>query len=480
MAWRLAESLRILRDQINAAYPDRRKSDDGTIGDEHHAAAASDHNPNPAGVVRAMDITHDPAHGVDTYALADYMRAHPDPRARYIISNRRIAGSPAYVKENGGTPWTWARYTLKNAHDHHVHISVEKESVLYDGVGPWDIGPVMPAVAGVAVPAEFPLLKRGATGAMVERLQGLLGVPVDSQFGPATERAVREAQVRGGLVADGIVGGYTWRVLLASTPPAQPSVPSVPEATPPSALLAAAMTEKVVALAASSQLADHIWPERGRAPIGYIKGMSATFAAVYSKLKAGDSAALVMAAAARDDSARTDALTWYDSGFRLIGLNNAITGPDTLRHLFVLLIGLGMRESSGRYCEGRDMSARNTTANTAEAGLFQMSWDAHVASPEIPKLMAAYVANPEGFLSIFREGVTQRPRDLDSFGSGDGLTFQQLCKSCPAFAVEAAAVGLRKIRTHWGPINRHEVELAPVADSLLLQVQDLVDNAGTV
>ena len=46
-----------------------------------------------------------------------------------------------------------------------------------------------------------------------------------------------------------------------------------------------------------------------------------------------------------------------------------------LRRLFVLLMGLGMRESSGQYCEGRDRSAHNTSADTAEAGLFQVSFD---------------------------------------------------------------------------------------------------------
>ena len=35
-------------------------------------------------------------------------------------------------------------------------------------------------------------------------------------------------------------------------------------------------------------------------------------------------------------------------------MRNDVSGIDTLRHLFVLMIGLGMRELSGRYCEGRD------------------------------------------------------------------------------------------------------------------------------
>ena len=144
---------------------------------------------------------------------------------------------------------------------------------------------------------------------------------------------------------------------------------------------------------------------RGRAPLGYIKGMAVVFGLVYGKLKRGDAAASAMAAANINASSE-DALSWYQARFAAAGMSNAIPGPDTLRHLFVLLTGLGMRESSGRYCEGRDTSEDNTTADTAEAGLFEMSWNAHLASPHIVQLFYDYSNNPDGFLSIFQEGVS--------------------------------------------------------------------------
>jgi len=50
-----------------------------------------------------------------------------------------------------------------------------------------------------------------------------------------------------------------------------------------------------------------------------------------------------------------------------------------------------------------------------------------------------------------------------------------LSKACPAFAVEFAAVGLRNIRTHWGPINTRTAEIRAECDALLTQVQNLVD-----
>jgi len=232
---------------------------------------------------------------------------------------------------------------------------------------------------------------------------------------------------------------------------------------------------EIVQIAANSALARVSWDGgRGRAPLGYIKGMAVMFAVAQRKLAQGDPAAVEMSRAASSDSHR-DALAHYASRFAALGMRNDVSGIDTLRHLFVLMIGLGMRESSGRYCEGRDRSASNTSADSAEAGLFQMSWDAHGASRQIPRLLDEYQANGGGgYREIFCEGVTPHRGDLDNCGSGTGLRFQQLCKDCPGFAVETAAVGLRNLRTHWGPINRREAELRPEADDMLQQVQRLV------
>jgi hypothetical protein len=230
---------------------------------------------------------------------------------------------------------------------------------------------------------------------------------------------------------------------------------------------------EITQIAANSALARVSWDGRGKAPAGYIKGMAVMFAVALRKLAQGDPAATEMARATSGDSSR-DALAHYASEFAALGVRNDVSGPDTLRHLFVLMIGLGMRESSGRYCEGRDQSASNTSADTAEAGLFQMSWDAHGASRQIPRLLDEYQANGGGYREVFCEGVTPRRGELDNCGFGTGLQFQQLCKERPGFAVEAAAVGLRNLRKHWGPINRHDAELRPEADDMLRQVQRLM------
>ncbi len=231
---------------------------------------------------------------------------------------------------------------------------------------------------------------------------------------------------------------------------------------------------RICNLAAASNIAFYEWKNRGQAPLGYIKGMAVVFGLVYAKLKSGDPAATAMSVASVNSNS-SDALSWYQGRFAAIDINNATSGKDTLRHLFVLLIGLGMRESSGRYCAGRDTSADNTSSDTAEAGLFQMSWNAHVASPLIVQLFSDYSKKPDGFLSIFQEGVSCTHGDYANYGDGDGAAFQQLCKSCPAFAVEAAAVGLRVLRSHWGPLNSRAAELRPDTDQLLQQVQSIVD-----
>jgi peptidoglycan hydrolase-like protein with peptidoglycan-binding domain len=53
------------------------------------------------------------------------------------------------------------------------------------------------------------LLKRGAHGEAVEKLQQRLSIGADGRFGRGTEQAVREYQKANGLIADGIAGPAT-------------------------------------------------------------------------------------------------------------------------------------------------------------------------------------------------------------------------------------------------------------------------------
>jgi hypothetical protein len=251
--------------------------------------------------------------------------------------------------------------------------------------------------------------------------------------------------------------------------------PMAAAAAPP-ATLSAETVERICQVAATSDLAHYNWAQRGRAPLGYTKGMAVVFGLAYQKWKAGDPIVTRMAAADTNEPP-TDALSWYQGRFGVLNMSNDTAGADSLRHLFVLLIGLGMRESSGRYCEGRDTTADNVTADTAEAGLFQTSWNAHAASPMLPALFNTYSDGRDGFVSVFQEGVACSHGDWANYGGEDeqGEQFQKLSKACPDFAAEFAALGLRVLRKHWGPINAREAELTPQADSLLKQVQSIVD-----
>jgi hypothetical protein len=232
--------------------------------------------------------------------------------------------------------------------------------------------------------------------------------------------------------------------------------------------------DQILRIAEESPISSFRWKDRGVAPRGYVKGMSVVYARVYCKVKAGDPGAIEMAKPDTGNPDR-DALTWYAALFNDVGMDNHTAGVGTLRHLFVLLVGLGMRESSGRHCEGRDRSGVNVTADTAEAGLFQSSFNASQANELLPQLFQHYLRHPSGFVEIFKEGVSCRPSDLENFGTGDGREFQRLSKECPAFAAEFAAIGLRHLRKHWGPIHRKEVQLAPECDALLRSVQEIVD-----
>lgn len=207
MTWRLAKSLEKLRAQVNAAAPGRSKVSDGTVGDLRHQATKSEHNPNKWNVVCAMDITHDPKGGFDSYAFAEHLRAKADNRIYYIISNGKIA--------NPGKPWR--KYNGVNPHDHHVHISVNPDvPALFDDPRDWDIGlgkaPLVTRVVEAVKQAVTPtatILKVGSKGAAVKELQTLLGIAADGDFGPLTEKAVRAFQQQAGLVVDGLAGPYT-------------------------------------------------------------------------------------------------------------------------------------------------------------------------------------------------------------------------------------------------------------------------------
>ena len=240
-----------------------------------------------------------------------------------------------------------------------------------------------------------------------------------------------------------------------------------------------AVVDEICSEAAESALARYAWRDRGVAPIGYIKGLAVTYGYCFKLFNDGDEPMATVAMPL--GSSDKDALKYLASELKAAKVPVA-TELDRLRATFCILYGLGMRESSGKHCEGRDTSATNTSSETAEAGLFQTSWNAHNAHDSMDEIFDRYVDEPgeTGFVEIFREGVSCSSSSWASYGSGDGRKHQDMSKAAPAYHVEFTAVGLRVLRQHWGPIGRKELEIKQDALILLKDVEDIVTEGAPV
>lgn len=74
----------------------------------------SDHDPNPEGVVCALDIMA--GYGLDLHALSREIVDGRHSNCKYVIYNRQIASR--------NTGWQWVTYYGKNPHTDHIHVSV--------------------------------------------------------------------------------------------------------------------------------------------------------------------------------------------------------------------------------------------------------------------------------------------------------------------------------------------------------------------
>jgi hypothetical protein len=97
--------------QATAHFPKRKKASDGLLPSAAHVHQNpnSDHNSG-----FAVDVTHDPAKGIDcTIAYVDLQN---DPRVKYLIFQGRI-----WSREKGDRD-----YTGPNKHHKHLHISIKE------------------------------------------------------------------------------------------------------------------------------------------------------------------------------------------------------------------------------------------------------------------------------------------------------------------------------------------------------------------
>ncbi len=213
--WRTALSLDELLAEINRSAPHRSKASDGTIGNAAHQKLGSDSDHNPwvkdgeLGVVTAEDFTHDPAHGFDAHAFADWLRrrckAGLEKRVKYVISNRRIA-SPI-------NQWEWRPYRGDNPHDKHTHVSVLSTKKQYDNKVSWKWGdtvaepkPTKPATAPTSGPGSWPAWKYTKTDAAAIGNPKLEGTEVAwsalLRYPPAVARLRREQTAAFGAISE--------------------------------------------------------------------------------------------------------------------------------------------------------------------------------------------------------------------------------------------------------------------------------------
>jgi len=252
----------------------------------------------------------------------------------------------------------------------------------------------------------------------------------------------------------------------------------LPTTTPPPPTQPVGVSEQAVSnIADASQCRRYNFAGRGQAPAGFLRGLAITFAKAVCDPNRAD---VVTVGSATLGAATTDALNWYGATLTAkLGARTA--GLTTVRQLYTLLVGLGMRESSGVYCTGRDMSASFSSADTAEAGLFQTSWGAHTKSPLMTSLYNTYLSSTNGCASsYFKGGVpTCSASNLKNWGTTtqDGYRWQALTKNCPAFAAEYAAVLLRYnggSKGEWGPLRTKAAEVVPACHDMFKAVQAYV------
>lgn len=237
--WVVVPNLEECREQMNARFPLRDKTSDGSIGDTSHAASSSSHNPDLTGrpeyrdgdsrdEVRARDFDADlrDAGGVQMMDVIELWvtmaRAGKLPHLRYLIFNRRIW----HKKDNYAT----RAYTGSNAHDKHAHVNSDftQEADSATGVD-WGLSALgtPPTVPGVP---SHPVLKVRDQGDAVRHVQQYLRnnypsyrnyvaynkgqyLVVDGDYYLQTQAWVKEFQRRVGLSRDGIVGPATVKAM---------------------------------------------------------------------------------------------------------------------------------------------------------------------------------------------------------------------------------------------------------------------------
>lgn len=256
---------------------------------------------------------------------------------------------------------------------------------------------------------------------------------------------------------------------VAPTPTPAPVVVATPAPTPVVANPVA--VEKLKQIAASSSCSRISFVKHGHPRKGWLKGT----AIVYARAICNPNRPEVKAASVPPGS--NDAISYY-------GL-----GGNTLRNTYALMVGLAARESEWKYCCGRDMGSDFKTADSAEGGFLQTSYGARMgkdgvlrANGAINDLYLKWKASDKSkcLLAEYKEGVD--PDDCDggnakNWGTGEGVEWQKLSKTCPAFAAEYGALVMRYnagARGEFGPIRTKAAEFHSECADMFKMIEDFV------
>ena len=224
MSFTVAPCLRALFAEIDAMAPGRSRATDGTIGDHADQQRKSDHNPDTAGVVRAIDVTHDPVGGADMAVIAERLRLRRNPCLPSTSSS--TSGSPARTLAGTGrsSPATRTRRTCTSRSWPTRGPTTRRAGSSQRQCSHQAAGRNGVQNPGAPTPPE---VVPGETSGNVLTLQllliriGLIGDTPgnhDRHYGDATQRVVERFQRTHGLHPDKKVGPKTWAALMELDP----------------------------------------------------------------------------------------------------------------------------------------------------------------------------------------------------------------------------------------------------------------------
>lgn len=167
---------------------------------------------------------------------------------------------------------------------------------------------------------------------------------------------------------------------------------------------------------------------------------------------------------------------------RIASLKGPSPYDNNLKTTFNRLLSLGLWESNGNFREGVDRSKGRSRSQSAEAGAFQTSYDVRgalnrTARAGIQNLESEYKSNSSACLNDVTRSSAARVSVIGGGAAGD---FQRLLRTCPALAVEHAAITLNNNPAHYGPAKRGRVNPFPACNKVFDEVQKYVNSQRDV